>query len=151
VVDVQECPKADLAICAAICAVLKALVEERWSPLAQQQAMTTEALSGQLLGCIRDADQASIVDAGYLELFGVGDEVECKAGELWRRVLDALGMLDALSGPFAEPLRIMLDEGPLARRILHRVGDEDSHERLTAVYGELCDCLHEGRILRRDG
>jgi gamma-glutamyl:cysteine ligase YbdK (ATP-grasp superfamily) len=151
VVDVQECPAADLAIVAAIIAVLRALVEARWSPLAAQQRMTTETLSGQLLGCIRDADQATIVDVDYLKAFGIRERVECKAGELWRRILDQLGMLDTSSSVFAEPLRILLDEGPLARRILHRLGDDDSRERLAAVYGELCECLIHGRMLRRDG
>jgi glutamate---cysteine ligase / carboxylate-amine ligase len=39
VLDVQECPARDLAVCAGIVAVLKRLVAEDWSPLAAQQAV----------------------------------------------------------------------------------------------------------------
>jgi gamma-glutamyl:cysteine ligase YbdK (ATP-grasp superfamily) len=149
VVDVQECPAADVAICAALSAVLQALVEERWSPLARQQAMPTEALSALLEASIREADQAAIGDADYLELLGARELRGCTAGELWRRLLGQTPLLGEQRGALADPLHVILDEGPLARRILHRVGSLTTAPRLSAVYGELCDCLEQGRMLRR--
>jgi len=44
------------------------------------------------------------------------------------------------------PLQVILDEGPLARRIIQALGPEPGRDRLTAVYRELCDCLREGRM-----
>jgi len=41
---------------------------------------------------------------------------------------------------------VILDEGPLARRIIQALGPEPGRDRLTAVYRELCDCLREGRM-----
>ena len=42
--------------------------------------------------------------------------------------------------------QVILDEGPLARRIIRVLGPEPDHDRLAAVYRELCDCLKEGRM-----
>jgi gamma-glutamyl:cysteine ligase YbdK (ATP-grasp superfamily) len=146
VVDVQECPAADLAVCAAISGVLEALTAERWSPLARQQAMPTETLAAMLLNSIRDADLAAIDNHAYLALFGRGGMRGCTAGELWRQLLDEL-RLTAAESFCAEPLRVILNEGPLARRILQRVGAVAPAERLAEVYGELCDCLDQGRMM----
>ncbi|MEQ8789183.1 MAG: glutamate-cysteine ligase family protein [Pirellulaceae bacterium] len=150
VLDVQECPAADLAICRATSAVLRGLVEQRWSSIEAQQAMTTESLAALLSQTIRDADQAVVGDADYLRLFGLEQEAGLAAGELWRRLLKDCD-LPAEKQADDEPLRILLEEGPLARRILRRTEGDYSHETLARVYGELCDCLEHGRMLRADG
>jgi hypothetical protein len=55
VLDIQECPAADLGLAALACATLEALTAERWSSLAEQQAFATYDLSRIFLDCIRDA------------------------------------------------------------------------------------------------
>jgi hypothetical protein len=40
----------------------------------------------------------------------------------------------------------MLEQGPLARRILQALGKDRSSARLQHVYRELCDCLETGRM-----
>lgn len=143
VIDVQECPQADLAIAAAVTAVVRATYAADWSPLSMQQAISTDSLVNVLHACIRDAEQAVIDNAGYLRLLGFPDR-QCQAGELWRHLIEATSLDD--SAHWREPLRVMLERGPLARRILRAVGPECSKTRLQAVYRELCDCLEEGRM-----
>ncbi len=143
VIDVQECPQADLAIAAAVTAVVRAIYDAVWSPLSMQQAIGTDALVSILHACIHDADRAVIGDAGYLRLLGFPDR-QCQAGELWRHLIEAMS-LDG-SECWREPLRVMLERGPLARRILRAVGPDCSKARLQAVYRELCDCLDDGRM-----
>jgi carboxylate-amine ligase len=143
VIDVQECPQADLAIAAAATAVVRALYDALWSPLAMQQAFGTDALVNILHACIRDAEQAVIDDAGYLRLLGFPDR-QCQAGELWRHLIEATSLDE--SETWREPLRVILKQGPLARRILRAVGQDASRARLKAIYGELCDCLQTGRM-----
>jgi len=41
---------------------------------------------------------------------------------------------------------VMLEQGPLARRILRALGPDCSKDRLHAVYLELCDCLETGKM-----
>jgi len=143
VIDVQECPQADLAIAAAATAVIRALYDDRWSPLAMQQAISTDSLAKILHACIRDADQAVIDDAGYLRLLGLSDR-QYRAGELWLHLINRTGL--NRSTFWVETLRVMLEHGPLARRILRAVGTDRSRERLQSVYRELCDCLEAGRL-----
>jgi carboxylate-amine ligase len=143
VIDVQECPQADLAIAAAATAVIRALYDDRWSPLAMQQAISTDRLVKILHACIRDADQAVIDDAGYLRLLGLSDP-QYRAGELWRHLINRTGL--NRSTFWVETLRVMLEHGPLARRILRAVGPVCSKDRLQSVCLELCDCLEAGKM-----
>jgi glutamate---cysteine ligase / carboxylate-amine ligase len=143
VIDVQECPKADLAIAAAATAVVRALYDASWSSLAMQQAIGTDALVKILHACIRDAEAATIDDTAYLRLLGFPDQ-KCLAGELWRHLIEATS--PAISGTWREPLRLLLEQGPLARRILRAVAHDTSKAHLHAIYGALCDCLEGGRM-----
>jgi carboxylate-amine ligase len=139
VIDVQECPQADLAIAAAATAVVRALYD---APLGPQQAIATNALAAIMLDCIRDAELALIEDAEYLRLLGFPGS-RCEAGELWRHLLEtAVGDAHA----WQEPLRLIQQQGPLARRILRAVGADSSRARLEGVYRALCDCLEQGRM-----
>jgi glutamate---cysteine ligase / carboxylate-amine ligase len=88
VIDVQECPQADLAIAAVAVAVIRALYDGKWSPLAAQQAFATDRLEQILLACARDAELAPIDDADYLRLLGFSGK-RCRAGELWRHLVEA--------------------------------------------------------------
>jgi gamma-glutamyl:cysteine ligase YbdK (ATP-grasp superfamily) len=151
VIDVQECPQADLAICAAVVEVLRALVDEHWTPLAAQKAFSTESLEQILLATIRDGYEAVIDDPRYLEQFGypVSGAAGAKttAHDLWRFALDSLGMFKSkLEASWGEPLRVILQHGPLARRILRTLHGDYSRAKLSHVYGELCDCLAENRV-----
>jgi hypothetical protein len=49
----------------------------------------------------------------------------------------------ALWQPF---LDFVLDKGPLARRLLHAVGNDVSRENLTRWYAKLCECLANDRL-----
>lgn len=149
VIDMQECPVADVAVCAATAAVLKALAAERWSDIAAQQSYPTEPLAALLLATTRDADRAEVSDPAYRRLFGLSTDETCTAGQLWRHVIDELGLLETRAEGRASwqlPLRTILKQGPLARRIASAVGSNAAPDRLASVYGELCDCLTEGRM-----
>ena len=143
VIDIQECPQADLAIAAIVSAVVRSLYDGKWSTLAMQQAMGTDALVDVLHACIRDADQAVINNSDYLHLLGFPDN-QCQAGELWRYFIETTSL--SRSEYWREPLQVMLERGPLARRILRAVGQDCSKTRLYEVYGELCECLARGQM-----
>ena len=57
VLDIQECPAADLAICGLAVGTLRALVDERFCTLAEQQAWPAERLAAILLAAIRDGSK----------------------------------------------------------------------------------------------
>ena len=140
--DTQECPAADVAIAAATIAAIRAVHDETWSTLAQQQALSTDALRATLDACIRTADQTIVDDAPLLEALGIASRW-CPAREIWRRLIDASGEPDAWWRP---RVTAILDRGTLARRIVDAVGGDVSRERLHEVYERLCRCLDRGEM-----
>jgi gamma-glutamyl:cysteine ligase YbdK (ATP-grasp superfamily) len=141
VLDIQERPVADLAMCELIVRFVRALCDERWSDLARQQAFEREGLHATLLKTIRDGERAMIDDGDYLEALGLGRS-PMTAQAAWRRLAQEL-MGDAT--PWAEALGVVLDQGTLATRLRAALGDDPSRDRMRAVYRHLCDCLHDDR------
>ncbi len=141
VVDAQECPAADVAIAAAIAAVLKALVSERFSEHERQRSWDTEPLVEIFLATLRDAERAVIRNQEYLRLFGYPDR-SGTANELWLYLIEALSDAEGLDSPH---LRVILEEGPLARRILRAVGTSPAREEIAFVYRALCENLEAGQ------
>lgn len=142
VLDVQECPRADLAVIAAIVAALKALVTERWQSFAQQAAFETPPLSELLITAIREADRTVIADRNYLRLFGI-KETKISAGEFWQALVEKTLAPDDVNRP---TLDVILQHGPVARRIMNTLGSDFSRANLQAVYGKLCSCLASGEM-----
>jgi carboxylate-amine ligase len=140
--DVQECPRADLAVVSAIVAALKALVTERWQSFAEQAAFETSPLARLLTTAIREADRTVIADPDYLRLFGI-KEAKISAGEFWQVLVEkTLAPDDA----YRQALDVILQHGPLARRIMNALGSDFSRADLRAVYGNLCSCLASGEM-----
>jgi gamma-glutamyl:cysteine ligase YbdK (ATP-grasp superfamily) len=146
VLDIQECPEADLAVLRLIAAVLRAMIEERWCSLEEQKAWPIEPLESILLQSIELAEKAPITNTRYLRGFGMKSTVGCTAGQLWQYLYDALRTTGALS---EEPsLGVIFKQGTLARRLLQALGTSTAppRSRLAEVYGELCDSLAQGRM-----
>ncbi|MEZ6068514.1 MAG: glutamate-cysteine ligase family protein [Planctomycetaceae bacterium] len=142
VLDVQDCPQADVAICALIVHLLKQLVAERWTRTSEQQAVPIDPLEKLFLGTIRDADQATIDDGEYLNHFGLRDMAGSTAAEVWRVLIDdACDRDDSFRDEWGPALQVIAEHGPVARRIVRQLGEKPSLERLRQVYGQLCDCL----------
>ncbi|GIV60429.1 MAG: glutamate--cysteine ligase [Rhodothermaceae bacterium] len=143
IIDLQECPAADLAILAGVVAVLRALVAERWVPLAAVKTWHEDALAAIFLDVVRHAERAVITDRAYLRLFGL-EASEATAGALWRHLVAA--MRDDLPGDAAGVLEHLLTQGSLATRITRRLGDDVTPGRIREVYHELAACLAENRL-----
>jgi gamma-glutamyl:cysteine ligase YbdK (ATP-grasp superfamily) len=143
VMDVQECPAADLAIVALIVEVVRALVDETWIPYREQKRIATEPLYRLLVDTTRWAENARVDDAALLAVYGCDDGVD-NAGGVWRRLLERV----LPSHPeHSDRLRRLIDNGSLATRILRLVGPRPTHEALERVYRELADCLARGSEL----
>lgn len=147
--DVQEYPQADVAICAAVAGVLKLLIAETWSTQQQQAAVTCESLRALLDDVVRDADRAILSDPEYLRHFGI-EAPSVRAGELWQVLLEQLQATAPLPASQQAPLGLILDQGPLARRLLHAIGDPPTgspvdRSQLHQLYRQLAGCLQQGQ------
>ncbi len=131
VLDIQETPAADVAICEIVVAVLKLLLAEHWTSYSEQKTIATDRLADILTATIRDAEQAEIESPEYLRQFGIEAE-SMSAARIWQRLVE----LSADQVSQVERLRLILDEGPLARRIERALkADRDS---LKEIYSKLC-------------
>ncbi len=142
-IDVQECPRMDIAIAHAATAAVKALVEEFWVSLEEQQAWTVDDLEPILLATAEQADQATIDDADFLRAFGLPPK-PLLATELWQHLLETQIEPRHEHASAARDLRLILEQGCLARRIAAAAGPKPSRARLHEVYRRLADCLHHG-------
>ncbi|MCA9119689.1 MAG: glutamate--cysteine ligase [Planctomycetaceae bacterium] len=145
VLDIQECPAADLAICSLIIETLRRLVAEEWGRSDAQRSLTTEQLASILRSVIRDADQAVIDDVQFLQAFGLNAPLT--AADLWRQLA---APLLASTTEHSPALRVILDEGPLSRRILKHVAQRPSGDELLDTYRRLSDCLATGAMFHAD-
>jgi carboxylate-amine ligase len=144
VVDLQECPRADLAAAGLIVACLTRLAGQRWAPLAEQMAWEVDPLASIYQETIRSAGEAVIENPAYLGLFGVNGR-RMTAMDLWRHI-----RADCLAeGPdpgCEQALSHMLKRGPLAGRILQALNGDLRPESVKAVYARLCRCLRDDAL-----
>jgi len=144
VIDIQECPAADLAVLQAAAALIRALVEEHWCSLAVQQSVPVEPLAELFNVAVTNAEETNLSHPVLLQVYGFPSE-PITLRRLWNQIDNRLQ-------PDMEPevraaFNHILEHGPLARRIRRRLPDPLTPEALRNVAAELCDCLDRGRQL----
>ncbi len=156
VLDVQECPTADLAVVSAVIALVRALAEERWSPLSAQFSLDHAHLAALFSTAARQGGRAVLQDPEYLQALGLSGHRELELRQVWKTLVARLVDDRLVHESAIAPLRHILEHGTLAERIVRgvfgvelsglRAGDPISSERLHAVYRELCECLAHDRL-----
>jgi gamma-glutamyl:cysteine ligase YbdK (ATP-grasp superfamily) len=141
--DVQEHPGVDLAIVGLVSGVLKLLTEGAWSSPERQQTQAVEPLSRLFRRVLARGETAVVDDEEYLSLFGIA-EPSATAREVWAYLAAETFGTGAAPGVFREPVELILEEGCLARRILHALDGDLSRENLRRIYERLASCLDEG-------
>lgn len=144
VIDIQECPGADLAIAEMIVATLRAMVSGRWVSNYLQRAWHESDLLVLFKQVIVDAGDTVITNRDFLLMFGLIRE-HATAREVWQHLFDALR--SELSPAAQRGITHILEHGCLAKRILKRTGNAPSRERIVEVYRELAACLEADRML----
>ncbi|MCX5871104.1 MAG: glutamate-cysteine ligase family protein [Deltaproteobacteria bacterium] len=144
ILDVQECPLADLAVASLIINTLKALVDGLWSDPVQLQQWRTDTLADILFKTIKTAEKNTISNGDYLNIFGLQKRREMTAGDLWCHILQEIKSHYLLPEVFLEPLQIITQRGTLASRIVRQLNNDLSRPALNRVYGRLCECLAQG-------
>ncbi|MGH2570399.1 MAG: glutamate--cysteine ligase, partial [bacterium] len=150
VIDAQECAAADVAVCAAVSAAVRALTEERFASQKAQRAWPEERLAAILDDTIESADRAVVRDAEYLRCLGWPGRAPCTGGELWSHLVAETIAREERAREWMPALETILREGCLARRILGALsrergaGEEIPRPELHEVYGALARCVAAG-------
>ena len=139
--DIQECPKADLAIATLVCAVVKALAEERFASTDQQNALSTKSLRAVLMDAAHAAEDAVLEYPLLARCLGVSEKRQSMS-EAWQQMATAYLPHDSDT---LSTLQVIFEKGCLARRISNAVSAA-TPASLTPVYRNLCSCLAENRM-----
>jgi len=133
ILDIQECPKADIAICELISRVLRQLTQNEYAPVSELMKWSTEALDEIYTDVTKTAEITLITNKMYLNNLGISDS-RMEAREIW----DFLYENSGLELPAAETI---LDSGSLSTRIVQALYGDISRENLKKVYSKLASCL----------
>ncbi|TPE46432.1 glutamate--cysteine ligase [Pontibacter mangrovi] len=143
--DIQECPLADLAVVQAIVQVLQALIDERWTSLQNLKVWHEDELSSLLLEVVQKGQEAVITNQAYLRLYGYNRSGSCTVGELWKYLIQEAVNLQG-QPEVSAALNVIFSCGNLSRRISEAVGPAPSAEKIREVYLQLADCLRKGCV-----
>ncbi|MDA7836239.1 glutamate-cysteine ligase family protein [Salibacteraceae bacterium] len=143
VIDIQECPRADIAIVEFIVAGLKWLTKTYDS---QQDKLrnncSTQELSSLLIEAGRFGSQTVVSNPSFLNLFGLSDEATML--EIWKTIF--LKVEGQLSDSARVVIKIILEKGNLSERIFNRISADPSHDGIHSAYTELSSCLEKNQI-----
>ena len=142
-VDIQECPDADIAIAEWEVAVLKGLVEGAFASEAEIRSLDTDALAKILLATTHSAEKTVISDRDYLKIWGI-DASEITAGELVHKITDRIKA--KISSHSQELLASLFKRGTLASALVKAVGANPIRDDFVYEYGKLAKCLAENRL-----
>lgn len=141
-VDIQESPKADLAICVLIIEVLKLLVNKKLGNIQQQKKWCKQELFDILNPIIKDAERFRVSNLEYLKLFSIDNTSTVQ--NIWKHLYELAK--PHINESHYEALDVILNQGTLATRILNAVGNNYSEENVIKVYNQLAQCLQDNTM-----
>jgi glutamate---cysteine ligase / carboxylate-amine ligase len=146
--DLQECPAADLAIVRTVVSLLRELVAEKLISQADQQAATVDELAPVFHLCVEQGDAARISAPTLLKAFGWKGYDSPTAHDLWGAAITRLQPMASASPAEQLAQQTYLEQGTLARRMTTALGVNPSPEAIIALYRQLVTCAENNRILR---
>ena len=162
-VDIQECPNADIAIAELEIATLKAIVNGKFAGSSNAAGISeaansvphtlkeyreflrnfdTTRLAELLNKTVKDAEDATIDWPEYLAVFGMSGT--CTAGNLWKHIYSVVK--NDLTDVSQSVMTQMLERGTLSSALYNALGDDPTHEVFVSEYKKLADCLAHNRL-----
>jgi gamma-glutamyl:cysteine ligase YbdK (ATP-grasp superfamily) len=144
VMDIQECPAADLAIIALVTETLKALVAGTFASYEKQKETLTDVLAGILDETTRAGITAEIYSSEYSSLFGINSFTTPR--QIWNQIFKTLSKNNSALQRWEPQLSVILEEGPLSDRILQAIGSSVTEQSIKKVYKQLSGCLAQNKM-----
>lgn len=146
ILDIQECPQADLGVIALIVATLRAITEERWENFASQAEWSEQALSQIWRDVIKHGQATIIHDSTYLRAFGFPGS-SATVRELWQHIYTQIfNEYDEYELEIKQAVALILNKGNLSERITHSLSGDYRADAIKDVYRELTECLGKGQL-----
>ncbi len=145
VMDVQECPAADMAVQSLMIAALRSLVNEEFVTYDEQIEASTEVLCAIFDDTTVTGMSTEIYSSEYLSFFGL-DEFTT-AGNVWQHIFKSQAHTGTPPLSKWEPeLSIIFSQGSLAERIVKSLEGDFSESKIKETYRNLSDCLNQNKL-----
>jgi carboxylate-amine ligase len=141
-VDIQECPKADIAICVLIIEVLKLVVHGNLASIVDQKKWTHTALLPILNDSIIAGETSLVSNLEYLALFGLSEKATISA--IWTHLYYLVK--ENINASHYEVIAHVLHKGTLATRIINAINSDFSSQNIKKVYRQLAICLEQNTV-----
>ena len=145
IIDIQECPKADLAIVEMLVTLLQWLVKETSVSYNDQKKWHEDNLAKILIATILDAENAEVTNSEYLQSFGMKNS-SASAGEIWQYLLEILK--PSLRKSTYAIMKRIIHTGTLSSRIVKALEGDTSPENMKRVYEELAESLAQNKLFK---
>jgi glutamate---cysteine ligase / carboxylate-amine ligase len=137
--DIQECPAADIAILKLINSTLVSLTNEDLCSLNDQKSFNEDHLYPILLSTLKNGENSVIDNKMYLKSLGINDK-QCLAQDIWSHLFNRKNFDKEES----EILTTILSKGTLSSRITLAAKERE----LKDIYFELAKCLSKNSIFK---
>lgn len=137
VIDIQECPKMDMAVSELIVNLVKALVKQKWFSFDEISRITTNQLYDIFIDIIKSGENAIIRDKLFLSIFGITKDT-ISAIELWNEIYAKIS--NEYVFYYNNEIELLLEKGCLATRILQKLNNDVSN--IKEIYQNMIYCLN---------
>lgn len=138
ILDIQECPTADISIVQLITDTLQRLASGYYGSIPELMHWDTERLNLIFTEVCRLGEEAIITDKEYLKHYGI-QESSVRAGDIWDLIYEN-------SGLELDEIEHILDSGTLSTRLLHAIDGDYSKEKLKKVWRKMASCLQNNTM-----
>ena len=146
IIDIQECPSADLAIVHAIVNILKLLINEKWIKLDDQIKWDEGRLAQIFLKIIMEGENSIIEDEGYLKVFNYTADNKSSAKDLWKYLVKEIIAGNNKDESWIKNIELILEYGSLSSRIIKSLDGNYSNNKIIETYRKLSESLDNNKI-----
>lgn len=143
IIDIQESPRADMAIVEAVTSLVRLLVEEKLLSLEKQKRWHEDNLLDILLLTIKDGEDAIIPNSDYARVWGLHQKT-VTAREIWEFMLPRIAPYLS-SGAFSD-IKFIIENGTLSNRIIKSLNHDFSIDNQRAIYRRVASSLVENTL-----
>lgn len=137
IIDLQECPDADIAVAETIVATLKYLINK----YKNLPYFSESDLYSVYRGAIESGFSSVITNESYNKIFGLGITEDTTLKSIWKKLILEL----ELSPKTLELIQYIIDNGSLSERIMNQLGEQPTTEAIKSLYLQLGICLAENK------
>lgn len=144
--DIQECPTADMAIITLVIETIKAFVNEKFISLDEQMKMKTDTLAAIFEKCMVTGQMTEVASEEFLRAFGIQDG-PLSAKDVWKKVMERMVKSGNTSlEKWTPELSVIMNEGTLSDRIIKSLNEDYSEASIKDTYRKLCGCLGQNKM-----